>query len=80
MSVTSLKDVEKELNFIDCSLAEEWKNNNIVKMKLAMSYDAWMNDVWDHGHECTLREHIIYMINSEDIISMINLPGIYPGK
>lgn len=78
--MTTLKEVEKELNSIDYPLAVEWKHNDIVKMKLAMSYDAWMNDIWDHGHECTLREHIIDMINREDILEMINLPGIYPGK
>jgi hypothetical protein len=70
MSVTGLKDVELVLRNLDTPLAKEWLHNDIVKMKLAVSYDDWMNDSWDHGHECTLREHII---------DMINLPGFYPG-
>lgn len=42
----------------------EWINNDIVKKKLAQSYDAWMHDIYDHGVSLTLSEHIINYINN----------------
>jgi hypothetical protein len=42
----------------------EWINNDIVKKKLAQSYDDWMHDLSDHGVNLSLSEHIINYINN----------------
>lgn len=55
--MTTIEDVAKELEqFIGHhDLAEEWLHNDIVKMKIAMSYDDWLDDIDDHKLHLTLK-------------------------
>lgn len=59
MKMTTINEVETILlelkeNKIACS----WIANDIIKMKLAMGYDDWMDDVDDHKCPLTLKEYI----------------------
>ena len=44
--MTTVKEVENQLAkfFGAHKLAEEFFNNDIIKMKIAISYDDWVND------------------------------------
>ncbi|WP_059049041.1 hypothetical protein [Paenibacillus senegalimassiliensis] len=59
--MTTLKEVEAALHQLTTQgneTAKRWINNDIMKMKLAMSYDAWMEDIEDHQYPMTLPEYI----------------------
>lgn len=67
--MTTLKEVEKALSkFKDEPLVKKWSSNDIIKMKLAKSYDAWMSDVDLHQCPFTLREFIETCIDTPDYI------------
>lgn len=57
--MTTIQEVTDILALMsDSKLAQEWLHNDIVKIKLAISYDAWMDDIDDHKLPLTLKEHI----------------------
>jgi predicted naringenin-chalcone synthase len=68
--MTNSRDVSESLKMINnaypnvSELVLEWINNDIVKKKLAQSYDDWMHDLSDHGVNLSLSEHIINYINN----------------
>lgn len=69
--MTTIKQVEFVLlQLIDeeNETARRWISNDIIKMKLADSYDAWMDDVDDHECPLTLREHIESCIDIPEYI------------
>lgn len=69
MKMTTLKEVEKALSEIkENKLASNWVANDIIKMKLAMGYDAWINDINDHQCILTLIEYIETCIDNPKYI------------
>lgn len=57
--MTTIKDVEKALLTMNThELARKWIHNDIIKMKIAQGYDAWINDIHDHKLFLTLIEYI----------------------
>lgn len=74
--MTTIEDVAKELKLFvgHHDLAEEWLHNDIVKMKIAMSYDAWLNDIDDHKLHLTLKEHIETCLDEPGYIGIHEKP------
>lgn len=70
IKMTSSTDVTQALKMINNAYANVsplvlgWIDNDIVKKKLAQSYDAWMHDIYDHGLSLSLADHIINYINN----------------
>ncbi|QOY37034.1 hypothetical protein AWH56_005155 [Anaerobacillus isosaccharinicus] len=69
--MTSIKDVEKELAklVVVHKLAEEWLQNDIIKMKIAMSYDDWN---YDHANQpemiIELDGHVEYCLIHPELV------------
>jgi hypothetical protein len=63
---TPMRKVSEELSKLDNDLAREWLQNEIIKMKLAISYDDWIEDT---GYQFTLMEHILYYLENPVILS-----------
>jgi hypothetical protein len=66
--LTSITEVYEELLKMDSDLAKEWLHNDIVKFKIAASYDDWMEDLDDHHMPLSLFEHIEVCLDTPEII------------
>jgi hypothetical protein len=73
--MTAIKDVELALSeLFEHELAKVWMSNDIVKRKLAASYDAWISDIHDHKLYLTLIEHIETCLDTPEYIDYIQNP------
>jgi hypothetical protein len=57
--MTTLQQVTEALaSMTDEELAQQWLHNDLIKMRIATHYDAWMDDIDDHKLPLTLIEYI----------------------
>lgn len=69
--MTTLQDVTVALaSFKDETLAKQWLNDDVVKMRIATHYDSWMADVDDHKCPLTLIEYIEVCIDEPQTIGL----------
>jgi hypothetical protein len=66
--LTTINDVYNELLKMEDELAKEWLHNDIVKFKIATTYDDWMEDVHDHNLPLSLQEHIEVCMDTPELI------------
>lgn len=69
--MTRMDEVADILVEIKSERAQSWLHNDIIKMKLAMSYDDWLEDT---GIFFTLEEHIHYYLENPSLVENNN-PG-----
>lgn len=69
--MTTINDVGFELSkFIgQHHLAKEWLNNDIIKMKIVMSYEAWIIDHIDQPEmQIPLEGHVEYCLIHPELL------------
>lgn len=68
--MTSIEDVSFFMVQLskDWPLAKLWKSNDIIKKYIAITYDDYLieNKKIKDDHELTLKEHIIYYLDTRD--------------
>lgn len=73
--MTTVEEVAEVLaSMKDNNLVRQWLHNDIVKMKIAMSYDAWLDDIDDHKLHLTLKEHIETCLDEPGYIGIHEKP------
>jgi len=73
--LTTVEEVAEVLaSMKDNNLVRQWLHNDIVKMKIAMSYDAWLDDIDDHKLHLTLKEHIETCLDEPGYIGIHEKP------
>jgi len=64
-------EVLEYLLFDDHPRAKEWANNDIIVMKIAKSYEAWLKDHnLPHSYD-ELVKHVSYCLDTPQYIKMI---------
>jgi hypothetical protein len=62
--MTTIREVERALQFVEHALAIEWSQNDIIKSKIANGYDNWIKDFRDHKLFLTLPEYIETLVET----------------
>ena len=71
--MTTIKDVYNALVKMDSDLAQRWAANDLIKAKLARSYDDWLED--HPGDDVTLEGHIDYYLdNAYTFYEILGIP------
>lgn len=75
--MTTIKDVENILKRMQGNkTAQQWLHNDIIKHKLATSYDEWQDDHADNPEmQMSLLGHIEYFIDSHEHYPKMFYPG-----
>lgn len=71
--MTVIRNVEAALLMVfEYKQASYWIQNDIIKINLAKGYDDWMQDVHDHKMPLTLKEYIVFQLDTREDLELEN--------